>query len=129
MASKFATGTRITPTRLRTPAKDIFTLTPSAKNRIKQLIEGKEDFIGIRVGTKSGGCNGLRYSMDFIKKIPEGDDVVTCDDLTISVEPKALLAVIGTEMDFVESPVKSEFVFRNPNAVAQCGCGESFTVG
>eukprot|EP01127_Copromyxa_protea_P002159 TRINITY_DN1204_c0_g1_i1.p1 TRINITY_DN1204_c0_g1~~TRINITY_DN1204_c0_g1_i1.p1 ORF type:complete len:123 (+),score=20.33 TRINITY_DN1204_c0_g1_i1:224-592(+) len=119
---------RVNPSRLKTPTKAIFALTPTAKSRIKELMEEHDGAIGIRVGTKAGGCNGLRYHMEYIKSVPAGDDVVKCEDITIAVEPKALLAVVGTEMDYVSDPLRSEFVFRNPNATGQCGCGESFSI-
>jgi iron-sulfur cluster assembly accessory protein len=108
---------RVNPSRLKTPNKAIFKLTPTAKARIKELMEEHEGddelmpahslvgSIGIRVGTKAGGCNGLRYHMEYIKAVPAGDDVVTWEDITIAVEPKALLAVVGTEMDYVSDPV------------------------
>lgn len=64
--------------------------------------------------------------MEFVKEIPSGDEVVESDGVKISVAPKALLAVIGTEMDYVDNQLKSEFVFNNPNATSLCGCGESF---
>ncbi len=132
-------------TRLNTPRKSIFNLTPAAKNRIRTIIAQRKaetqlgeilsflvvDLlapIGIRIGTKSGGCNGLMYQFNFIDEIPQGDDIVRDEDITITVEPKALLAVVGTEMDFVENEVRSEFVFKNPNATNECGCGESFSI-
>jgi len=113
--------------------KQIFSLTPSARDRINNIltekrIESDKAIIGIRVSTKSGGCNGLTYKMDFIEEIPKGDDIVKDNDITIAVDPRALLAVIGTEMDYITSPVKSEFIFNNPNAVSHCGCGESFSI-
>jgi len=80
------------------------------------------------VSTKSGGCNGLVWTMDYIDEVPKGHDVVKEDNITIAVDPRALIAVIGTEMDYVESPVRSEFVFKNPNSVAECGCGQSFSI-
>lgn len=111
---------RVNPSRLKTPTRSIFNLTPTAKARIKEMMDEHEGLIGcfhdsdqfvgsigIRVGTKAGGCNGLRYHMEYIKAIPPGDDVVTCEDITIAVEPKALLAVVGTEMDYVSDPVSS----------------------
>lgn len=69
----------------------------------------------------------LSFCSSHLPQIPFGDDVLTDEDITITVEPKALLQVIGTEMDFVQSPVRSEFIFRNPNATSECGCGESFS--
>jgi len=105
----------------------------SKENRINNILEeqrqdSKKDIIGIRVSTKSGGCNGWVYKMDFIEVVPKGDDVVQVDDITISVDPRALIQVIGTELDYVESPIASEFIFNNPNSDNQCGCGKSFSL-
>lgn len=66
--------------------------------------------------------------MDFVREIPPGDEIVQDKGVTIAVAPKALLAVVGTEMDYVDTKLKSEFVFHNPNAIGTCGCGESFNV-
>lgn len=89
-------------TRRHYPGKEkqIFSLTPSARERINNIlnekrIESEKHIIGIRVSTKSGGCNGLTYKMDFIEEIPKGDDVVKDNDIIIAVDPRALLAVIG----------------------------------
>lgn len=127
---------RVNPSRLKTPTRAIFNLTPNAKARIRELMEEHEGIvkknlfnstgsIGIRVGTKAGGCNGLRYQMEYIKAVPAGDDVVTCEDITIAVEPKALLAVVGTEMDFVSDPVSSPLFLYLPSSFVLNSCLET----
>uniref|UniRef100_A0A6B2LSV9 Core domain-containing protein n=1 Tax=Arcella intermedia TaxID=1963864 RepID=A0A6B2LSV9_9EUKA len=106
-------------------------MTDAAKSRIRYLLQNnpidQKPAKGIRVGTKAGGCNGWRYTMDFISEIPKGDEIVQDEDITVVVDPKALLAIIGTEMDYIDEDLKQEFVFNNPNASASCGCGESFS--
>lgn len=82
---------------------------------------------GIRIGVKKGGCNGYVYTMNFVDSINPTDEVVKSEDLTVVVDPKAVFAIVGTEMDYISTKLKSEFVFTNPNAKDTCGCGESFS--
>ena len=85
--------------------------------------------VGIRIGVKKGGCNGFVYTMHYAEEILKSDASVQDGELTVLIDPKAVFAVTGTEMDWVQSKLKSEFVFTNPNAEGTCGCGESFNVG
>ncbi|EFA83164.1 iron-sulfur cluster assembly protein [Heterostelium album PN500] len=118
--------------RLGKPSrKAIFSMTDSAVNKIRELMkqEGKENFLGMKLGVKQKGCSGLAYTLDFTNQPPNKlDEVVTDKGVTVVVDSKALMSVIGTEMDYIEEPIKKEFIFINPNATNTCGCGESFTV-
>ena len=110
------------------PNKALFSLTSSAKTRLRHLITNhKTPAAGIRVGVKKGGCNGYVYTMTFAEKVLPTDEIVKDEDITVIVDPKAVFAITGTEMDYVTSKLKSEFVFTNPNAKGTCGCGESFS--
>jgi iron-sulfur cluster assembly protein len=81
----------------------------------------------IRVGVRKGGCNGYVYTMHFADKVTDRDEVVRDEDVTVIVDPKALMTIVGTEMDYQHNKLKSEFIFTNPNATGTCGCGESFS--
>merc|ERR1711907_818792 len=108
-------------------ARDVLTITEKAAVRLTEILKGK-DVAGVRLGVRRRGCNGLSYTMDYAKTVPKNDEMVRKDGVTVYVDPKALMHLIGTEMDFVEDRMKSEFVFSNPNAKGECGCGESFNV-
>jgi iron-sulfur cluster assembly protein len=108
---------------------NILTLTPNAIERIRYLVNqsSSQDNI-LRVGIEKGGCAGLTYSMDYISEIKEGDEIVDQDDIRIVIDPKAILYLLGTEMDYVEDKFSSGFKFNNPNEVSACGCGESVEI-
>ena len=108
---------------------NILTLTPKAIERIRYLVNqsSSQDNI-LRVGIEKGGCAGLTYSMDYISEIKEGDEIVDQDDIKVVVDPKAILYLLGTEMDYVEDKFSSGFKFNNPNEVSACGCGESVEI-
>ena len=110
------------------PTRAALTLTPSAVNRIKELTEGVPNCIGMRIGVRQRGCNGLSYTLDYADKKEKFDEVVNQDGVSIYIDKKAQLSILGTEMDFQESKLASEFVFNNPNISGTCGCGESFSV-
>ncbi|MGI9312675.1 MAG: HesB/IscA family protein [Alphaproteobacteria bacterium] len=108
---------------------NILTLTPKAIERIRYLVNqsSSQDNI-LRVGIEKGGCAGLTYSMDYISEIKEGDEIVDQNDVRVVIDPKAILYLLGTEMDYVEDKFSSGFKFNNPNEVSACGCGESVEI-
>lgn len=111
------------------PKRSIINISENAVLRIKELMNkrGKET-LGIRVGIKSGGCSGLAYTVEYADKVSEFDIVVEQSDVTVLIDKKAELYLLGTTMDFIQEKFKSGFVFVNPNEKGRCGCGESFHV-
>lgn len=110
------------------------TISEQAAARIQYLLKnrGKES-LGIKVGVRSGGCSGLAYTIEYADQIGPYDEVVVYPDNTnpefkVIIEPKAIMYLIGTTMDYVEEKMKSGFIFVNPNEKGRCGCGESFHV-
>ena len=105
------------------------TLTDAAAGRIKHIMQGAESrFIGVRLGVKNAGCAGMAYTLDYVEEQEPLDEVVEDKDVTIFIDPKAILFLIGTEMDYEVEKLKSGFVFNNPNQTDACGCGESVTI-
>ncbi len=111
-------------------SKDIITLSNAAEKEIAAMIalEKNSKIIGIRVGVKSGGCSGFKYTIDFAFNIEKYDEVVKHNGLTIIIDPKAQMYLMGTKMDFILGDFNSGFVFINPNEKSKCGCGSSFNV-
>ena len=110
-------------------------ISESASNQLTSLINchpDMEQIKGIRLGVKKQGCNGLTYTLNFIKKTIDdckkvkNDDVILCNNTSIFIDPKAVLSIIGTTMDYTDNDITSEFTFINPNSKGSCGCGESF---
>lgn len=110
-------------------AAPFITITDAAITRVKHLLaqRGKPSF-GIKVGVKSGGCSGLSYLIEYADEKGPFDEVIEAEEIRILIDPKAVMYLIGTQMDFVEEKLKSGFVFTNPNEKGRCGCGESFNV-
>ncbi|XP_047359287.1 iron-sulfur cluster assembly 1 homolog, mitochondrial [Vespa velutina] len=104
------------------------TLTPNAVKKIKEILDNKSEYIGLKVGVKQRGCNGLSYTLDYAKEKSQLDEEVVQDGVRIIIDKKAQLSLLGTEMDYIENKLSSEFVFNNPNIKGTCGCGESFSV-
>lgn len=105
------------------------TITESAANRIKALIEKRaKPTLAIKVGVRTKGCSGLSYTIEYADEIGKFDEVVEDKGVKVLIDPKAIMFLIGTEMDYVEEKMKSGFTFRNPNEKGRCGCGESFHV-
>ncbi|XP_035779064.1 iron-sulfur cluster assembly 1 homolog, mitochondrial-like [Anopheles albimanus] len=130
MASKIvATATvRAVKNRKLLPARAALSLTPAAVNRIKQLLDGKSEYIGLKVGVRQRGCNGLSYTLDYASVKDKMDEEVVQDGVKVLIDKKAQLSLLGTEMDFVQTDLSAEFVFNNPNIKGTCGCGESFSI-
>jgi iron-sulfur cluster assembly protein len=120
----------VTPTpRARRPRPKVVSLTEAAAQRVKDIMaKAEKPYIGLRVGVKNGGCAGQEYVLDYAEKIEPLDEVVEDKGVTILVEPKAVLFLIGTEIDYEVSKLAAKFVFRNPNETDACGCGESVTI-
>tara|TARA_B110000438_G_scaffold239353_1_gene237574 strand:- start:219 stop:554 length:336 start_codon:yes stop_codon:yes gene_type:complete len=107
----------------------LMSLTDAAAERVKHLMSTRTDpATGLRIGVRTGGCSGMAYSMDFTLDKEPLDEVVEAKGVTLFVDSKALMFLIGTEMDYVEDKLQSGFVFNNPNEKGRCGCGESFHV-
>jgi iron-sulfur cluster assembly protein len=109
--------------------RQAMTVTAAAAERIQALLakRGKPS-VGIRVGVRSRGCSGLTYTLEYADEKGKFDEVVQDKGVTILIDPKATMFIIGTEMDYVEDKLQSGFTFRNPNEKGRCGCGESFHV-
>jgi iron-sulfur cluster assembly protein len=105
------------------------TITDAAADRVKALLDKRgKPSAGIRIGVRSKGCSGLSYTLEYADEISEFDETVEHNGITVLIDPKATMFILGTEMDFVEDKMQSGFVFRNPNEKGRCGCGESFHV-
>ena len=109
--------------------KQAMTLTEAAAERIKALLakRGKPS-AGIRIGVRSRGCSGLSYTLEYADEKGKFDEVVEDKGVTVLIDPKATMFILGTEMDFVQDKLQSGFTFTNPNEKGRCGCGESFHV-
>ena len=110
------------------PLKVAVTLTPTAIEKLAQLQQGPNKKY-IRIGTKSKGCAGMVYHLEYVDGKGKFDEQVEQDGVAVLVDNKALFSIIGSEMDWVEDRLSSRFVFKNPNVKESCGCGESFNVG
>jgi iron-sulfur cluster assembly protein len=105
------------------------TITDAAAERVKSLLDKRgKPSAGVRIGVKTKGCSGLSYSLEYADEAGRFDEVVEDKGVRVLIDPKAVMFVLGTEMDYVEEKMQSGFVFRNPNEKGRCGCGESFHV-
>ncbi len=120
--------------RPRRPRPKVVTLTDAAAARVKEIMAKKHEegadkpYAGLRVGVKNGGCAGSEYIFEYAAERGPMDEVVEDKDVTILIEPKAVLFLIGTEIDYEITKLSSKFVFHNPNETDACGCGESVTI-
>jgi len=109
--------------------KELMSLSEKAIEQIKLLLAKREKpALGIRVGVKSGGCSGLSYFVEYADSKNQYDEIIEDNGIKVLIDPKALMYLIGTKMDYTETHFKSGFTFINPNEKASCGCGKSFNV-
>lgn len=109
--------------------KQIMSLTERAITQVKHLLKQREKpSVGIRIGVKSGGCSGLKYFLEYADEKGKYDEVIESQEITILIDPKAVMYLLGTQMDYVSEKFKSGFTFSNPNEKGKCGCGSSFNV-
>jgi iron-sulfur cluster assembly protein len=105
------------------------TLTDAAAERIKAIMEKSDKpLAGLRIGVENSGCAGLGYTMEYAEQANKGDEVVEDKGVTLFIDPKAVLFLLGTKMDFKTEKMSSGFVFDNPNQTSACGCGESVEI-
>jgi len=104
------------------------TLTQPAAERITNFLDNRKQGIGIRLAVQTTGCSGLGYVIEFVDTINDDDKVFEEKSVKVIVDPKSLIYLDGTEVDFVKEGLNEGFEFNNPNSKAECGCGESFTV-
>ena len=111
------------------PKFKVMTLTDAAADRVKSIIaRSDKPIVGVRVGVKNGGCAGMSYTMEYAESVNPLDEVVEDKGVTVLVDPKAVLFLLGTQMDFQTTKLSSQFVFNNPNQTSACGCGESVAI-
>ena len=111
------------------PRRKAITLTEAAAERVKAIMaRSDKDIAGLRLGVKNSGCAGVGYTMEYAESIEPHDEVIEDKGVTILVDPKAILFLLGTEMDYKTEKLSAGFVFNNPNETSACGCGESVTI-
>jgi iron-sulfur cluster assembly protein len=108
------------------PRPQVMKLTDRAAQRIKAILAEKgSGTAGLRIGVKKGGCAGMEYTMEWAAEQKAFDEVIEHDGARVLIDPKAVMYLLGTEMDYVTEKLSSQFVFSNPNQTGSCGCGES----
>ena len=111
------------------PSFKVLTLTDAAADRVKDIMaKAHRPIAGVRVGVKNGGCAGMSYTMEYAESAKPGEDVVEDKGVKVFVDPKAVLFLLGTEMDYQTTKLAAQFVFKNPNQTSACGCGESVAI-
>ena len=109
--------------------RQVMTLTDAAAARVRELTEAADKpIVGLRVGVKNGGCAGMSYTMEYAEALDPRDEVVEDKGVRLLIDPKAVLFLIGTEMDYRIDKLAAGFVFNNPNQTSACGCGESVAI-
>ncbi len=120
---------RSSQARIKHMSEQIIKLSDNAAERIKQIMSKAENSaIGVRVGVKSGGCAGMSYVMEYANEIKPNEEVIEEKGVKVFIDPKAIMYLLGTEMDYKTEKFSSQFIFKNPNETERCGCGESFKV-
>lgn len=111
------------------PRPAVMTVTEAAAARVRDLIaRADKPVAGVRVGVKNGGCAGMSYTMDLAETVEKGDEVIETQGVKVLIDPKAVLFLLGTTMDFTIDKMSAKFVFKNPNETSACGCGESVSI-
>lgn len=108
----------------------ILTFSDQAKTRLKEIMSSDEykNALGLRISVKSGGCAGMTYDMNYVEQLVDGDEKIEVEGINVFIDPKAIMYLLGTEMDYKVDKFTSSFVFNNPNETERCGCGESFKI-
>ncbi len=107
----------------------ILKLSDNAVQKIKEIMSSaKNDTIGVRVGVQTGGCAGMSYVMEYANEVKPNEEVIDQKGVKVFIDPKAIIYLLGTEMDYKKDKFSSQFVFKNPNETERCGCGESFKI-
>ncbi len=110
-------------------SNQILKLSDNAVQRIKEIMTlNKTNAVGVRIGVKSGGCAGMSYVMEYAEDVKPNEEVIEEKGIKVFIDPKAIMYLLGTEMDYKKDKFSSQFVFKNPNETERCGCGESFKV-
>ncbi len=110
-------------------SEQIIKLSDNAAKRIKEIMSKAENSaVGVRVGIKSGGCAGMSYIMEYAEDIKDNEEIIEQKGVKVLIDPKAIMYLLGTEMDYKKEKFSSQFVFKNPNETERCGCGKSFKV-
>mgnify|MGYP005763363951 CR=1 FL=1 len=110
-------------------SEQVIKLSENAAERIKNIMsKAKEAAIGVRIGVKSGGCAGMSYIMEYAKDVKPNEEVIEDKGVKVLIDPKAIIYLLGTEMDYKKEKFSSQFVFKNHNETERCGCGESFKI-
>jgi iron-sulfur cluster assembly protein len=111
------------------PRPKVVTLTDAAAERVREIMSATDKPIaGLRVGVKNGGCAGMSYTMEMAEEVAPFDEVIEDKGVRVLIDPKAILFLLGTQMDFQTTKLSSGFVFNNPNQTSACGCGESVAI-
>jgi iron-sulfur cluster assembly protein len=104
------------------------TITAAAADHVQKFLDHRGKGIGIRLGVRTSGCSGMAYQMEFVDELAEDDLVFEDRGVKVVVDPKSLVYLDGTEVDFTKEGLNEGFKFNNPNVKSECGCGESFGV-
>ncbi len=104
------------------------TVTPPAAERVKNFLDNRGSGLGLRLGVKTSGCSGMAYVLEFVDEMEAEDQVFECEGIKVIVDPKSLVYLDGTELDYGREGLNEGFKFNNPNVKNSCGCGESFNV-
>jgi iron-sulfur cluster assembly protein len=108
------------------PRPQVMRLSDAAAGRIRDIVANTpRPIVGVRVGVKNGGCAGMSYTMEYAERVEPNDEVIEDKGVRLLIDPKAVLFLLGTEMDYKVDKLSAQFVFNNPNQTSACGCGES----